>query len=59
MSMGEETRTIYGDGRILVEADQQAVVIHHGADAIDMSRAAFREVCLGWERLQEEEQSSV
>lgn len=48
--------TIYGDGFILVTVADDKVTIRKGVGEfvearIRMSRAAFREVVVGWERL--------
>jgi hypothetical protein len=53
-----EDRTIYGDGQHEVTVSPTEVMIAEGDQLVIMSRAAFREVMLGYERLlqQEDEQ---
>ena len=51
-----EDRTIYGDGVHEVNVSATEVMLSDGDGAIVVfSRAAFREVCLGWERLMQQE----
>ena len=52
-----EARTIYGDGQHEVVVDEEAVTIigPDGNPLLKLSRAVFREIVLGWERVHEEE----
>jgi hypothetical protein len=50
-----EDRTIYGDGKNEVTVSPTEVVLSDGTDLVIFSRAAFREIVLGWERLQQQE----
>ncbi len=52
----EEKTTIYGDGTQTVYVYGGNVTIIDGEDSVCLSREAFREVVIGWERfLQREE----
>ena len=50
-----EDRTIYGDGQHEVTVSPTEVMIAEGDQLVIMSRAAFREVLLGYERLLQQE----
>ena len=51
-----EDRTIYGDGVHEVTVSDTEVLIADGdGGLVVLSRAAFREIVLGWERLQQQE----
>lgn len=52
-----EPKTIYGDGETFVRVDDESVTLtdDDGAVTIVLSRAAFREVVIGWERLLDRE----
>lgn len=50
-----EGRIIYGDGRMTVEVTADRVLFSYGDVVLGLSRAAFREVVLGWQRLLEQE----
>lgn len=50
-------KVIYGDGTNEVAATEQSVLLSDAHGIVALSRGAFREVVLGWQRLlaQEEE----
>ena len=53
----EVVKTIYGDGTNTVRVTKDQVHIHQGVNVVvALSRAAFREIVIGWERLLEEEE---
>ena len=51
-----EARTIYGDGvhEVVVDDENVTVLGADGNPLFKISRAAFREIVLGWERVLEE-----
>jgi len=54
--MSNVPKVLYADGVAEVAAGPDEVVISRGGAVITLSRAAFREVVLGWERLLEREE---
>ena len=48
-------RVIYGDGKNEATVTEDEILITDGAESVVLSRAAFREVVIGWERLLDEE----
>jgi hypothetical protein len=50
-------KVIYGDGTNEVAVAAESVIITGEDSMVVLSRASFREVVIGWERLREEEQS--
>jgi hypothetical protein len=51
-----EIHVLYGDGTNTVSADADNVIICREDTCIILSRAAFREVVLGWHRLVSQEE---
>lgn len=50
-----EERTIYGDGTTAVTVGDKVTIWRDDVLVLRLSRPAFREIVLGWERLQEQE----
>ena len=50
-----DKQTIYGDGTHLVTVDEAEVMLSDGSAFVVMSRAAFREAVIGWQRLLDQE----
>lgn len=46
---------VYGDGTQEVSVDEENVTIRDGESVIVVSRAAFREIVLGWHRRLDQE----
>jgi hypothetical protein len=57
--MSTLVKILYGDGTTEVAAGPDAVVFSEEGNVITLSRAAFREVMLGWTRLLEREDREV
>ena len=54
-----DERTIYGDGSNEVTVTEAEVMLSDGTGSVVvLSRAAFREVCIGWHRLLDQEESA-
>jgi hypothetical protein len=53
--MSTLVKILYGDGTTEVAAGPDAVVFSEEGNVIAISRAAFREVVIGWERLLDQE----
>ncbi len=53
-----DEQTIYGDGHheVVVGAERVCIWDRDKQSLVDMSRAAFREVVIGWDRLREREE---
>jgi hypothetical protein len=54
----EEKTTLYGDGTQLAYVYDGNVTILDGEDSVCLSREAFREVVIGWERFLDRERSA-
>lgn len=54
----EDCTTIYGDGTQTVYVYDGNVTIIDGEDSVCLSREAFREVVIGWERFLDRERSA-
>jgi len=52
----EVIKIIYGDGTNTVRVTKDQVLIQHNDFVLPLSRAAFREIVIGWVRLLDQEE---